>query len=215
MMKGAGGGRRGSGGFTLLELLLALSIMTALIVLIFSAFQVGGRAWEKGERLIGKQQLLRVVPELIKRQVASFAVPGVTQSEEGGGFFQGARESVVFFSRASLYPGGQAGLVFVHYLVRGEDGEKILSLYEQNINLLTTTDVADIDTEAYHDLLTGYTTIEFSFLRSAEEGGGPSEWLPDWSVVDSNELPAAIRFVLKKDVSDSLLTIIIPLAVTS
>jgi len=47
---------RGNRGFTLLELLISLTILSLVTVLIFGAFRMGIRAWEKGERNIDGRQ---------------------------------------------------------------------------------------------------------------------------------------------------------------
>ncbi|HOO91604.1 MAG TPA: prepilin-type N-terminal cleavage/methylation domain-containing protein, partial [Syntrophales bacterium] len=65
---------RGNRGFTLLELLISLTILSLVTVLIFGAFRMGIRAWEKGERNIDGRQRERIVLDLIKRQLSSIPV---------------------------------------------------------------------------------------------------------------------------------------------
>ena len=63
--------RDSSKGFTLLELLISLTIIGLILVIIFGALRIGVRAWEKGERDVESHQRRRVVLGLVKRQFAS------------------------------------------------------------------------------------------------------------------------------------------------
>ena len=58
-------------GFTLIEMLLAISIFSMVVAIIFSSFSVGLGSWEKGERDIEYYQRLRSVTELLFRQINS------------------------------------------------------------------------------------------------------------------------------------------------
>ena len=60
-----------SSGFTLLELILSLTILSVVLLLIFGALRVGTRAWEKGEKDVEIQQRRRAVLDLIQKQIAS------------------------------------------------------------------------------------------------------------------------------------------------
>jgi len=60
-----------SSGFTLLELLISLSIVGLILLIVFGALRIGSRAWEKGERDVEAHQRQRIVLGLIKQQLAS------------------------------------------------------------------------------------------------------------------------------------------------
>ena len=66
-----------SRGFTLLELLISLTIVALIVVIIFGALRIGIRAWEKGEKDVDVRQRQRIVLDLIKRQLASTCVSDV------------------------------------------------------------------------------------------------------------------------------------------
>ncbi len=199
-------------GFTLLELLLALSLMAVLITLIFSAFHMGSRAWEKGEKLMGDQQILRVVPELIRRQLASFSTPDIIEEDGQWIYLRGDSKSLDFFSSSSLYPESEAGIVYVQYRVQedGDEREKI-SFYERDVNYLDVTKISEIDEGSYLDLWSGYTSMAFSFkmaVGSDDEGG---EWSSSWKPAESEGLPSAIKITFKKEKSGSDKVVIIPI----
>ncbi|HNT58060.1 MAG TPA: prepilin-type N-terminal cleavage/methylation domain-containing protein, partial [Syntrophales bacterium] len=61
----------GNRGFTLLELLISLTLLSVIAVLVFGALRLGVRAWEKGEATIETRQRERIVMDLLQRQMAS------------------------------------------------------------------------------------------------------------------------------------------------
>jgi general secretion pathway protein J len=56
---------RGQAGFTLLEILLAFSVLAMIVVLLAGSLRVGLRAWEAGDRQAALQQETRVIVELV------------------------------------------------------------------------------------------------------------------------------------------------------
>lgn len=62
---------RGSGrGFTLVEVMLALSILAVVVLLATAALRVGLRAWETGQRRVDVQQESRALVELVSEALA-------------------------------------------------------------------------------------------------------------------------------------------------
>jgi general secretion pathway protein J len=194
-----------SQGFTLLELLISLSIMAVMVVIIFGAFRVGVRAWEKGERDLESQHRRRVVLELIKRQLASMVRVEEREKEEGEkNIFElrGQSKSVSFVSRTPVVPSNSYGKVYVEYRVEEEEESETESLliYERNIALLDPEeDPPEPDREDYYELLSGKTSISFEYLAS---GGEESlEWEPSWDPEDHADKrnPQAVRLTLQTD----------------
>ena len=57
--------RGGQRGFTLLELVLALSIVAAMLAIVFGGLRVGVRAWQRGEERTESQQHSRSLNALL------------------------------------------------------------------------------------------------------------------------------------------------------
>jgi len=204
-------GTRKEQGFTLLELLLALSLMAVLITLVFSAFHLGSRAWEKGEKLNHNQQVLRVVPDLVRRQLVSLALPEVVGQDGKTVFFRSEEKSLDFFSNISLFPENKAGIVYVRYrIIKLDTMREKLSFYERNINLLDGSNFPEIEETSYLDLLSGYTSIVIDFMPAVSEENESAEWQPNWDTEVMGGLPKAIRLSFVKDKSDVPIIVIVP-----
>ena len=183
--------------FTLLELLISLTIIAVIVVLMSGAFRVGIRAWEKGEQNIEANQRHRIVLDLMKRQIASACL----QDMKIGGkafFLKGDDKSITFLSRKPLIPGNTFGVVYVRYAaVPGEDEGERLMLYEKNLVLLDKAFDADNPNEdEFHELLPGIHSILFEYLKKGDE---TVEWQPSWDLEDDKGFPLAIRISLRKD----------------
>ena len=122
-------------GFTLLELIVSLTILGVIVTIVLGAMRIGVRAWEKGEGDIENQQRCRIVLDRIGQQMASMVVPADAPQAEAAKFFlKGDVASVEFVSRISLMPENRSGLVYVKYEVRTDGkGERSLSCHEQNL----------------------------------------------------------------------------------
>ncbi|MBW1972640.1 MAG: prepilin-type N-terminal cleavage/methylation domain-containing protein, partial [Deltaproteobacteria bacterium] len=66
-----GKGRINKKGFTLLELILSLSILSVLVVLMAGVMSLGSRAWDRGEEMSNDSQKIRISLGLIAKQLKS------------------------------------------------------------------------------------------------------------------------------------------------
>jgi general secretion pathway protein J len=127
MMRPAAGhaGVERSRGFTLLELLLAISIFAVVVAVLFSSFSVGIGAWEKGEAGIEFQQRLRGVSELMFREISStypyFLTPSQLDKHISYVAFFGEPDSLRFVSYANLHKRA-SGLCMLEFWVSERSG---------------------------------------------------------------------------------------------
>ena len=118
----------GQRGFTLLELLISLTIMSVIVVIIFGALRIGIRAWEKGEKDLDIRQRQRIVLDLVKRQLASICGGDVWGRDQQLASLKGDNKSLEFVSQIPLAPGNRFGMVYVKYVVKPakeDDGERL------------------------------------------------------------------------------------------
>ena len=66
--------KRRSGGFTLLELLIALAVTAAVVALMFAGFGAIGRSEERNQRVMERSERMLVVSQWLGRKFEDSAV---------------------------------------------------------------------------------------------------------------------------------------------
>jgi general secretion pathway protein J len=187
-------------GFTLLELLMSLSILSIIVVIIFGALRIGARAWEKGEQEIDARQRHRIVLDLMKRQLSSICLEEIKKEDQASFFLKGDSKSLEFASGISMHPGNAAEIVYVKYQVRtGETTGERLFFFEKNLVLTETDpDSAELEDEAFHELLPEVHSVVFEYLKTPGGDAGDYEWQPLWEPEKDGKVPVAVKIVLKE-----------------
>lgn len=183
-------------GFTLLELLISLTIIAVIVVITSGAFQIGIRAWEKGEKNIEINQRIRIVLDILSRQTASIH-PRTVKDENGKDrFFNAENKSLSFLSYMPLIPGNPFGTLYVKYaVVKRESGGEQLLFYEKK-TALSDKEAVEPATEEFHELIPEAESIEFDYLKREDN---EVEWQPLWDPENDKGFPLAIRISLKRD----------------
>jgi general secretion pathway protein J len=113
-------------GFTLLELILAITILSMVTLIIGSGFRLGINAWERGEAEADETQKLRVLSGLMSQQLKSIYPYKMEIEEKEVVVFKGEPNSIMFVT--TLTDSSQGGLKWVRYLY--ENG---VLLYKEGI----------------------------------------------------------------------------------
>jgi general secretion pathway protein J len=185
--------RRREQGFTLLELLLSITIIALIAVLLLGAFHVGYRAWEKGDAVIESFQRLRGVLELTRRQLTAAVALDVLPEAGPRLDFQGTERALRFISTHSLVPGSSSGRIVVNYRAEtGPDGQWRLVFHEQSLLQMDPSRTAEPLPADYVELIGGLAGIRFQYLKADETAGEPV-WSAVWNPDADGPLPAAVR----------------------
>ena len=117
-MKNSCGERRQKNGFTLIELIIAITILSLITVIIGGAFRLGIQAWEKGEKETGDSQRLRVLSSLLSQQLKSFYPYEIKMEDkdEKVVLFKGESDSITFVT--TLTDSSYGGFKWVKYVFR-------------------------------------------------------------------------------------------------
>lgn len=116
-------------GFSLLELLLAVTLTALLSTAVVASFQIGLRSWRRGEDFVNRSQRLSAVTEMMQKQMGSmtafFPVKKETVLPPPGQpapfhapaapSFVGASEEMIFVSVYPMTAAGGGGLQAVRY----------------------------------------------------------------------------------------------------
>ncbi|HAM53317.1 MAG TPA: hypothetical protein DCP92_22450 [Nitrospiraceae bacterium] len=177
-----------SGGFTLLEVLLALAIFSILIAALYSTFFLSHRAVDAVDDSLLRLQEARAIVDLLKRELESAVYDPTKLSNnqqytvfklDDRDFYDKEASQLLFTSFSPLLP----GLARIAYTVDEDNGKltlkkKILSAYAQKD---VTTSVGLME------------EIE-SFTVEVRSGG---LWGKTWDSTLTNAMPDAIRISLK------------------
>jgi general secretion pathway protein J len=182
-----------SGGFTLLEMMLSMTIVGLIIALVSAGFQLAGTAIGGGERAAEQNQRVRLAADLMMRQIKSAVLyPAVDEDDYEYPFFEGARRDLAFITATAQSGGG--GLALVTYRVQGDPPVLVISeISAFSRNALGQGDGLDGLPSQEAVLLSGFTDMYFEYLMS---DGIENEWFEAWSGKEEEELPTAVRLVV-------------------
>ncbi len=180
-------------GFTLLEIVIALTALALVTVICYGAFHLGIRAMERGEVAVVATQRLRVATDVLIRQIKS-VVPyrARNRDDEEYLFFRGTATSMAFITAAGLEGGG--GLTRVVYQVIDDPPRLVMS--ESPYFSTNALGREPVDKPGLHSavLLEGFTSLKFEYLFY--EGVEP-EWRTEWDGHDEEDLlPVAVRVLV-------------------
>lgn len=199
--------------FTLLELIISLTIIAVILAIIFGAFRIGIRAWEKGENDIDKLQRYRIVLDLIHRQLTSITYKNVTIDDKDQLILKGDAKFFEFTSHVSLKPENQFGIVYVKYrITENEKAGETFSAYEKNMVLFDKEfKISDIDDNEFFELIPNAQSISFEYLKPPEQGMEEEpEWQNKWDPEDDQGLPLAVKLIVVEDPEISPYVVIAP-----
>lgn len=190
--------RRTPNGFTLLELVISLTIFGVVAVIVYATLNLGARAAERGEARSVENQRARAALALIARHLKS-AYPMMIQAEgETFVYFFGDANELTFISAAGRPETG--GLEKVTYFLRERRGRR--SLWVRTSAPTLPSDLVEDregslrqETEVLPDVEDiGWTYLTNTQNRQGGAGLGSEEWSRSWSGKKERRLPTAVRF---------------------
>lgn len=174
-------------GFTLLELLIALSIVAALVAILLGGLRVGLAAWRQGEDRAEAHQRLRSLSALLTRSVAGTFPYRMALRPGGTGViqFQGEKHRLAFVTLSPPFP--LAAPVAFTAVTLAQEGEARpgLSVREK---ALPNLDPFEVGTPVLVD--PAVTQVTFRYLRPG------SGWEESWDGATEGRLPHAVEIRL-------------------
>ena len=177
--------RRVHGGFTLLELMISISMLVIIILIISGAMRLASRSIASGEKKIEALERLRASLSIINAQVQS-GLP-VMYGDQGAlkYYFKGDIRSLQLSTNYSVW-GGQRGYVIVTYRV-GLDPQGKQALY-------ASEHIIGIEASRETKLLDGFDDIHFEYFEKGLTVNEPGKWVQYWT--NDAIIPSKIRLRL-------------------
>ena len=180
---------RGQGGFTLLELLVAMTLLGIIMMLLFGGLRLGTRAWESGDERSEELARLEVVHGFIRRQLSQ-AFPLVVSlgRAERRISFVGRPDTLEF---AALMPAhlGAGGFHRLVFTVVGDGADKRLVVRRRPFQsaIEDAVEPPDAEDETESVLLERISSAAFSYYGATDADAEP-EWRDRWEEAPSPPL---------------------------
>ena len=188
-------------GFTLMEVMVTLTILGFILLMIFGVFRLGFSAWEKGETNKEVYQKVRITSQLISRQIKSIVPYKIkTQKAEGDYLaFEGKARSLKFVSALPLRSRQPEGFVFAVYEFKKEGAEEgRLVLYERKVLNKDFMEETPRE-ESGAALLEGVVEAHFEYYREEDKDKNrEAGWVEEWNAREEKELPRALRITISQ-----------------
>jgi general secretion pathway protein J len=186
-------------GFTLIEVVVTLTIIGFILLIVSGAFRLGLSAWEKGESTKKEYQRVRILSELISKQIKSVVPYKIKAQKAEGDYlaFEGKAQSLKFVSAFSMKAKNPEGLVYAVYRFskEGKEGSRFV-LYEQRV-LNTDFFEGQPREELAVSLSNEVSDVRFEYYQKEDPLKNRSEgWVEEWSAKEEKELPEALKVTL-------------------
>lgn len=179
--------RKRHAGFTLVEMLLAMTLMSMLLALAYGGLRASTRASEKGQQILEDSSRICMAHQFVRKQMNQMMPLAFEQNEDGTErtVFVGDRRGIRYVAPMPGYLGWGGPQVQELYFERSEEG---LELVLSHTLLQGFEEDFLYQTEPIF-LLGDIEDARFSFL-GRDENGELTAWSENWDEVEA--LPAAI-----------------------
>lgn len=186
-------------GFTLVELLLAITLMSILLGLTYSGLRAATRSSHRGELMLAAGGELRASHQFLRRQLNQMLPLTFAVTEDADAIrivFEGDARRIQFVAPMPGYLGAGGPQVQQVEIVNGDDGELVIQFSHALLQGFEQERLLDREPVI---LLEGVSSAGFEFLARDEEGELIG-WVASWDQQDI--LPVAVRLDL--DFSEGL-----------
>lgn len=169
-------------GFTLMELLISVTILSIVAVIIGGSIRLGIRAWEKGEDEIESSQGLRVIFDRMNQKIKSIYPYKIEKDGKALIAFQGNLDTVWFVSSSP----GRAGKNMNWLLYSFENNE-----FTMNEGIIPDKELLEKVSEKGEIVDAGINLLRFEYFSPETK-----DWKDSWELQE--KLPSAMRITLNE-----------------
>lgn len=184
-------GDRPQTGFTLIEVMLAMTIFALMSTVLYGAFSLSHSAVEKSQRSFERNQKLRAVDELVGSYIRS-AYPYRSSPQGSTILFVGEQADLTFVSSFSLAMGGR-GMAKVHLFWEGNENRAgVLRLEEEIPVRVPSEEDSEKDQGISNGMVIreGVKEVRITYLDPQSDA---EKWEERWDAGERNMLPRAVR----------------------
>ena len=177
------------GGFTLLEVLLATSLLAAGMALAFATLRAAAATTERGEALVERNERIRAVSEFLRRRIGGAQGIVFELDPQAGASkrFEGSATGMRFVADLPDYLGRGGPHVHVLSLAGGDAGLQLQVAFH-----MVQAGVLLPAARPPEPLADALGVVRFSY-RSVTSDGQPGPWLESWEQVDAMPLQVRVQ----------------------
>ncbi len=198
-------------GFTLIEVLIAMTLLSIMLSLLFVSLRISADSWQKGEAKLARTSEIAIVKQFFQHYLTA-AKPLHLESLKKTGdlsaplLFQGSNHSIQF---ACALPASAA-----------RTGVQIFTVYKQqdqlkvSITPISPNSLAKQNAKEELVLLTNVSDFSLTYFGSSEplaNNKSPASWQNEW--LEKKQQPLLVKISLKLANKGSISDIIISLKV--
>jgi general secretion pathway protein J len=176
-------------GFTLVEVVIALTIVATLLVVMFGSLRVGLAAWQRGDERAEVLERARSLTQIVTRTLGA-AHPYMTSRQGGEAprlLFEGAPDRVAFVTSAPPFP--TAAPIAFTAVTLSQDAGPVPGLAVRQKPL---PNQEPFDRGLHPALVDGTVSdVRFRYLRESDRA-----WTESWDVAQEKALPLAVEITL-------------------
>ncbi len=196
-------------GFTIVELLIAITLVGVIMTLVFSGIWTARRSWESVVTKIDATESMRMAQGFLRRNISQARAVFVRQDDRLQILFQGDSTSLQFVAPAPVQQQVLASLyLYSLRFVIGDSGKGEMQVTYMNYYPDRTSFDADEFEESFV-LIEDVTGVEIYYFGQ-ENDEDQARWMTQWGREDG--MPNLIRFrISQADGDDEWPELIIPI----
>jgi general secretion pathway protein J len=207
MILKAGHAAKHDEGFTLLEVIVAVTLVCLMAVALWAVTSLSIRSWNRGTEFIDVNQRHRSITDMLRKQISSVLPIFVAPSGAGSGqfatsigylVFNGTESDMQFVSSNSMHFAENPGLTLISYEIE-QQLQGSLSLVEKE-EPYVGQDPEDSESTIESKSLTIFENLESCTFEYYDPGdGGLSAtpgWVTEWDGKTLGRLPKAIAVTM-------------------
>jgi general secretion pathway protein J len=185
--------RHGSAGFTLIEMMIGLVLLSIMLTVLFSSLRLGATSWDTAERKLARVAEREAALRIIERQLQlSMPILHAPDGELAKLAFLGEADRLTWVSPLPAHRGGGVQRMT---LAEGQSarGSGLVLSYR----LFHPDSLSEPDEQAQESvlLLEGVTGLRVTYLGEGPEDPDSPEWYEQWD--DAERLPQLIRLEIE------------------
>jgi general secretion pathway protein J len=163
-------------GFTLIEMLIAMTLLGVMVVLLFSSLKIAANSWNAGEDKVVAVNKKAVVYQFFRQHLTS-SLPAIQQKPGEATHapaFQGQAQTMRFVGALPV-SSARKGLQIFQIGTNPDDSSKLVVA----LSPLISGDNVQVDKEVLVDHVKNYKFSYFGHLDQMGSGSWTSDWIAD------------------------------------